>query len=130
MSPDEVLSAVFDKGFQNGVESLTPRELELYRIQEFILDFEMGGLSGYMYNHLADTASISSTIAAMQSLGLRSLASLLGEAAALFDGYVDSESLPTWKSILQKHDPHDRLDAIQERISSLQNYDLDQGSIV
>ena len=45
MLPHERLSKVYDHALAVGVESLTDDERELYLIQDFIIELEMGGLS-------------------------------------------------------------------------------------
>ena len=59
---NERLTEVFDRGSRNGIETLSLDERALYSIQEFILDFEMGGLSGYLYNHIRDIGEFKSEV--------------------------------------------------------------------
>lgn len=115
---------VFDRGLRDGIQSLSVSDQELYWIQEFILDYEMGGLTGYIYNHLPDTKGIHVAIAAMRKHGLTALAELLNEATALFANYTESDATPTWNSVLQKYDPKDKLDEIDSRIDELENYGI------
>ncbi len=91
MTPDQRLTEVFDRGLHDGVGTLSPTDHELYRIQDFIIEFEIGGLSGYFYNRLADLSRIMAAIEAMRCCGLPAMAALLGEAAGLFAGYVDPD---------------------------------------
>jgi hypothetical protein len=124
MTPDDELTEVFDRGLRDGLDALTRRELELFRIQEFILGYEMGGLSGYFYNQLPDLDRILSAVAAMRRHGLAELAALVGEAAGLFAGYDDTDLPNTWGDVLERYDPADRLDVLEERIRTLDNYGL------
>jgi len=121
---DDQLTDVFDRGLRNGVESLSAAELELFRIQDFIIEFEMNGLSGYFYNRLPDRDDILATIAAMQSRGASELAAHLGEGLDLFSGYVESDSVTTWGDVLRRFDPTERLESIHRRISALNGYGL------
>jgi hypothetical protein len=129
MKPSERLSDVFDRGLSAGIESLSPPERELFRIQDFIIEYEMGGLTTYLYNRLPDFDGILATVAAMRRYGLAALADLVGEAADLFRDYDDSDAPPTWGEILRRYDPKGRLDKIHKRIAGLDNYGLDSSSI-
>ncbi len=66
MTLDERLADVFDRGLRDGLDALNPTERELFRIQDFIIDYEMGGLSGYLYNKLPDQGRILSAVEAMR----------------------------------------------------------------
>jgi hypothetical protein len=129
MTPDERLTEVFDRALRNGVEHLTPAEHPLYLIQDFILEQEMSGLSGYFCNRLPDLTHIQATVDAMRRYGLVELAKLLSEALHLFDGYIEPKSTMTWNEILARYDPSNRLDAIWKAMSKLQNYGLSKSTI-
>jgi len=83
------LGEVFDRGLREGVDSLNPADRELFRIQDFLIEYEMGGLSGYFYNRLPDLNGIHAAIGAMRQHGLTNLASLLSEAVGLFAEYAN-----------------------------------------
>lgn len=129
MTPSLRLCDVFDRGLSTGVESLSPSDRELFRIQDFIIGYEMGGLTGYLYNRLPDFDGILATVAAMRRYGLTALADLVGEAAELFRDYDDSDAPPTWGEIRRRYDPKRRLDKIHKLIDGLDNYGLDSSSI-
>lgn len=129
MQPEERLSEVFDRGLAQGVQSLQPDERELYLIQDFIIEYEMNGLSGYFYNRLPDTQLIASTVAAMRRYALTALAAELQESLNLFRGYADPDPPTTWSEVLRQYDPEDRLHTIAERISALKGYGLSESSI-
>jgi hypothetical protein len=101
----------------------------LFRIQDFIIEYEMGGLSAYLYNRLPDLEGIRAAVAAMRRNGLPELASLLDEAAGLFAGYIDPIPPSTWDDVLRRYDPAGRLHELQRRIAALDNYGLDGTSI-
>ena len=130
MAPDDRLTEVFERGMNAGVDRLSPADQELYLIQEFLLDYEMGGLSSYFYNHLPNLARVQATKIAMQNHGLRQLAKLLNDALKLFLGYVDPDPPSTWDKVLGRYDPSNRLTAIEKEINALDNYGLGQSSIV
>jgi hypothetical protein len=120
---------VFDRGLRDGIDTLAPTDRELFRIQDFIIDSEMGGLSAYFYNRLPDLDGILATVAAMRRRGLVDLANLLGEAAGLFAGYVDPDTESTWNEVLRVYDPADRLAELERRIGALDNYGLSELSM-
>jgi hypothetical protein len=124
MTPDERLAKVFDRGLRDGLDALTPTEQELFRIQDFILEYEMGGLSGYFYNRLPDLDPIRAAVAAMRRYGLAELAALVGEAAGLFAEYVEPDPPSTWGEVLRQYDPAGRLDDLERRIGALDNCGL------
>jgi hypothetical protein len=120
----EQLAEVFDRGLRDGPDSLSADDRELFRIQGFIIDYEMGGLSGYFYNRLPDLAGIRAAIAAMRRHRLLELAALLDEAAGLFAGYTDPDPQTTWEAVRRRYDPAGRLDELGRRIGALDGYGL------
>jgi Domain of unknown function (DUF4375) len=124
MSPSQKLSEVFDRALNEGLESLSEKERELYLIQDFIIELEMNGMSGYFYNRLPNPEQISSTVAAMRRFGLRDLAALLDEAFQLFERYPQPDSATRWSEIVKQYDPANRLEAIGKRINALGDYGL------
>lgn len=119
MTLDERLTDAFDRGLRDGVQSLSPEDQQLYRIQDFILEFEMGGLSGYLYNRLPDFAVIDETVAAMRKFKFLRLSELLEQAASLFRDYRDPDPPTTWRQVQQMYDPDNRLDPIDGEMSLL-----------
>lgn len=129
MIADDRLTEIFDRGLKHGSDALSAAERKLFLIQEFIIEYEMSGLSGYFYNRLPDLSRILATVAAMSEHGLTELASLLDEAADLFRGYSDSSKQTTWNEVLQLYDPENRLRQLDRRIAALENYGLSESSI-
>ena len=119
MTLDERLTDAFDRGLSDGVESLSPEDQQLYRIQDFILEFEMGGLSGYMYNRLPNVAGIGETVTALRQFKFIRLSELLEQALNLFREYRDPNPPTTWEQVRKKYDPDNRLDSIADEISAL-----------
>lgn len=130
MIAHDQLAEVFDRGLRDGVDALCLAERELYRIQDFIIEYEIGGLSGYFYNRLPDLAGIHAAAAAMRRHGLTELAALLDEAASLFAGYTDRDPPTTWGEVRRGYDPTGRLDELDRRIGTLDNYGLGTAWIV
>jgi hypothetical protein len=129
MTPSQRLADVFDRGLRDGVESLSAEERDLYLIQDFIIEQEMNGLSGYFYNRLPDLGHISSTVDAMRRHGLAALATYLNEALQLFQGYADPSPARKWSDVLRQYDPDKRLDTLADRISALDDYGLADSDI-
>jgi hypothetical protein len=92
----------------------------LFRIQDFIIEYEMNGISGYFCNRLPDLDGIHAALAAMRNHGLGRLAEPLGEATTIFAKYVDPSSPSTWADVLRQYDPSGKLD----RIRVLRNYGI------
>lgn len=129
MTADERLADVFDRGLRDGVESLSREDRELFLIQDFIIDYEMGDLSSYFYNRLPNLDRILDAVTAMRRHGLAELADLLGDAADLFAGYADPNPPSTWGEVLRRYDPAGRLDELGRRIRALENYGLGRATI-
>jgi hypothetical protein len=102
---EDHLTDVFDRGLRDGIDALAPSDQELFRIQDFIIEFEMNGLTGYFYNRLPDQAAIVATAAAMRRHGLLELGSLLEEAGGMFAGYADLSPETTWGDVCRNCDP-------------------------
>src|SRR5688572_17243085 len=105
MTFEDQLADAFDRGLRDGPDSLWSVDRELFRIQDFIVEFEIGGLSSYLYNCLPDLDGIERTVAAMRRFDLQRLAELLEQAAALFQGYRDPETPTTWAEVQRTYDP-------------------------
>jgi hypothetical protein len=129
MNANERLTEVFDRGCRDGTAILTPNECDLYTIQEFILDFEMNGLSGYLYNRLPDIGRIRATADAMRRQNLTALARILGDALHLFESYVDPDPPTTWNAMIRRYDPENRSNALSDEICSLDDYGLADSGI-
>ena len=118
------LTEVFDRGMRDGIDTLSATDRELFYIQDFILEWENGLLSGYFYNRLPDIDHIRTAVAAMRRHGVVELASVLEEAADLFTSYVEPDPPTTWRQVLRQYDPQGRLRELNDRISDLDNYGL------
>lgn len=121
---DDKLTEAFDRGLREGTESLTPDECDLFLTQDFIIEFEMNGLSGYFYNRLPDLEIIAHAALAMRHLGAYELSSLVSEAIKLFKNYKEPSAVATWNEVIKEYDPHGVLQAIETRIYELPRYGL------
>ena len=84
---EDELSDAWQEGDDGGVESLSPRDRDDYLIWDFILGWEMNGLSGHLFNRAPDFDGLRATVAAMRRRGLPELAEIVGEAVDLFARY-------------------------------------------
>jgi hypothetical protein len=127
MKPTEdQLTAAYAKGITEGAENLVGADREYYLIQDFILEFENGLLSGFLYNRIPDFGEIRATVASMHTHGLIELSSILAEAVDLFSGYQEPDPPSTWRAVLQQYDPGGKLRDLENQIMKLQNYGLSQ----
>lgn len=129
MLPHEKLSEVYDRALSAGLDSLSVEERELYLIQDFIIELEVGGLSGYFYNRLPLKNHIQATISAMQTYETDELAELLNEAYQLFDTYSEADAASTWAEVLRRNDPGNRLAVIEESIEAIEDYGIEGSRI-
>jgi hypothetical protein len=129
VNANERLTEVFDRGLRFGVGVLSPTDHDLFRVQDFIIEYEMGGLTGYLYNRLPDLQGIRATTTAMRRFRLTQLAEVLDETIELFAGYVDPEPSCTWGELLRLYDPGGNLDRLHQQVSALNDYGLAESSI-
>jgi hypothetical protein len=129
MTADDRLTEVFERGLREGVNSLSPVDRELFRIQDFIIEYEINGLSGYFYNRLPDLLEIGMAVEAMRNHGLPELSALASEALALFAEYTEPDPPTTWGEILSRYDPSDQLETLGKRIAAIDNYGLSRSLI-
>ena len=129
MLPHERLSKVYNHALTVGVEALSIGERELYLIQDFIIELEMGGLSGYFYNRLPIKNHIPAAVSAMRKYGLGDLAVLLNEASLLLGEYSETDVASTWSEFLHRRDPGNRLADIEKSIAAIEDYGIDGSQI-
>lgn len=122
---EDRLNNAFVRGCDDGTDSLSAADLARYRAWRFIMDWEMGGLTGYLYNTLPDLAAARSTVKALKTVGLTDLADILAQGVALFKGYKDPDRPSTWGEILEQYDPTGQLDILDERIQELDNFGIE-----
>jgi hypothetical protein len=113
--PDSVLSAVFDKGLSRGLGTLTRVERQLFLIQDFIIETEMGGLSGYLFNRVASRGRLAATATAMEVHDVRLLAPIVGELQWRFRGYRSRRGA-TWDDACGRHLSDARLAVLEAKL--------------
>ncbi|MEZ9526741.1 hypothetical protein [Enterovibrio norvegicus] len=111
---DEQLHLAFDKWADQGPESLSDSEWPLFRAQNFILQWEAGGLSGYLYNSLPDHAEIRATLDSLLVLGLTVEFECLSSAYKFFENYTDPEQPSTWAHQCSIYDSEESLDDLDQ----------------
>jgi hypothetical protein len=129
MLPHKRLSEVYDRAMIAGLESLSVEERELYLVQDFIVELEVGGLSGYFYNRLPLRNHIHAAISAMRTFGIDELGELLNEAYQLFEAYSEADAASTWAEVLRRIDPGNRLAVIEKRIEAIDDYGIEGSRI-
>jgi hypothetical protein len=125
MGMQQRLEDVFDRGVDDDGASLPPEDAPYYLAWKFILDWEMGMLSGYLYNTLPDLDAGRAQVKALERVGLTELAGILREALALFEDYTDQTGQTTWETTLGKYDPEGILETLDAAIEALDNYGID-----
>jgi hypothetical protein len=118
------MAGAYERGLRDGFETLSAVDQDLYLIQDFVFEYQLGDLTGYFYNRLQDREGIHRTIDVMRRRGLGELASLLEEAAFLFRNYAESHTQTTWGDVLKQYDPEERLMSVSDRIRRLGNFGL------
>lgn len=117
---DEQLTSAFDKAMSGGPDHLVGDERAFYLIQDFILEWEQNGLSGYLYNRIPDFDVIRETVEAMRKHDFSATAEVMNDTLGLFVGYVAPTTPQTWQCVLERYAPGGTLDALDERISAIQ----------
>lgn len=125
MSLQQRLQDEFDRGVADDGASLSPEETPYYLAWKFILDWEMGMLTGYFSNALPDLAGIRRQVEALEHVGLTELAAILKNGLALFEGYTAPDEQTTWEAVLSKYDPEHVLARLDDEIQALDNYGID-----
>ena len=125
MNLQERLQGAFDRGADDDGASLPADDVPFYLAWKFILDWEMGMLTGYFYNTLPDLGAIRTQIGALESVGLTELAAILRKGLGLFTDYEEPEEPSNWEAALARYDPGNVLEALDDEIGALHNYGID-----
>lgn len=130
VSAGQMLSAVFDKGLSMGIGTLTRIERQWFLIQDFIIETEMGGLSGYLNNRLIHRGRLSATATAMETHDVRLLIPISRELQRRFLGHR-SRPGETWDDLRSRHVSDARLAKLEERVDQARSkgYGLDKSKL-
>jgi len=123
---DDQLAAAYDKAMAEGPENVAGTDRDYYLIQDFILEYENGLLSGYLYNRIPDFDQIRATIDSMKRHGLTGLAAILDETLMIFKDYQEPNPPTTWRKVLEHYDPTGKLRNLEDRTHQLPNYGVTQ----
>ncbi len=124
MITENELTEAFDKALIKGPENLDGRDRQLYLIQDFILEWENGAFTGYLYNKIPDWKYINETISAMKTHGLTDLSNIVKEAVDLFQNYEEPYPTTTWSGVLKLYDPSGKLQDLDGKCKNLTNYGI------
>ncbi len=125
MDLDDRREDVFNRGCDDDGASLRADDRPYYLAQKFILDYEMGSLTGYLYNTLPDLAAGRAQAEALAEIGLVDMSRILSAALELFADYKDPDPPSTWEDVLRQYDPGDRIAELDRDIRQLANYGID-----
>ena len=123
---DDQLTAAFEEATAGGPDHLSVENRDLYLIEDFILEWEDGGLAEVLYDCLPDFGLLKSTVDAMKRHGLTELAAILAQAVEIFGDYREMNPPSPWRAVLERYDPTGKLAELDARIRSLPNYGLAQ----
>jgi hypothetical protein len=128
----QLLSDIFDRGLRKDAR-LTRRERELFLIQSFIIDTEMGGLSGFLYNAHSKRGRLEATANALEKYDVKPLAPIARELAKRFHGWrARTKQAQTWEEVLAVCVSDARLALLEERLSNAahRDYGLERSRVV
>ena len=125
MSLQQRLQDAFDRGVDDDGASLSPEDAPYYLAWKFILDWETGMLTGYLYNTLPDLVAIRAQTKALERVGLTELAKILKKALGLFEDYTGPAEQTTWEAVLSKYASEGVLERLDDEIEALDNYGID-----
>lgn len=121
MNLDHKLHEAFEKHLSQGPRSLSAEEWKLYRAQRFIIESEVGGLTGFLYSILPDHHEIKETIASLGSLGLHDYCHILTEAYGLFRDYKEPIEESTWEEQCLIYDSNGKLGLLEDELLRVQS---------
>ncbi len=129
-SANAFLSEIFDRGLHSGIQGLSRRDRELFLIWDFVIETEMGGLSGYLYNRLAKRGRLAATARAMEKYDVGLLAPITRELARRFLGW-GARGSDTWEVSRRRSISDARLELLQQRCdeASRSGYGLEESKV-
>ena len=119
------LNEAFEKATVEGPDYLAGTDRDFYLIQDFILEWEEGALSEFLYDSIPDFDLLHETIVSMKRHGLSNLAAFLAEAVDLFKDYQETNPVTLWRATVERHDPTHKLADLDEKIRQLPNFGLE-----
>jgi len=119
LSVNQLLSEVFDRGLTKGEEKLSPEDLELFLIWDFVIEYEMGGLTGFLYNRVNRPGRIDATARALRKYEVEPLAKVAEELSRRFRFWKnnDDASSETWDEARTRHISDARLERLEDQLT-------------
>lgn len=119
--PSVIWSRLLDRATTHGIDTLSANEQRIVRVNRFLVDYENGGLSGFLYNLSEYTddhwTALRDTIAALSSFGRREIAALLQEALVIVER--GGPRGPTWRAFIDARDADGRLVSADRELADL-----------
>lgn len=119
LSVNQLLSEVFDRGLAKGEEKLAAKDLELFLIWDFVIEYEMGGLTGFLYNRVSNPGRIDATARALRKYEVEPLAKVAEELARRFRSWTNSDDDwgETWDEVRTRHISDARLERLEDQLT-------------
>jgi len=112
--PYETWNRIFTKASKQGEAALTTVERTIYLANRFVIDLELGGLTGALYNA---SHVLRPTADALQAIGERTAATIVREAADLLEPLLQRR-FHTWKALLDAAHLTERLEPWDKRLTA------------
>ena len=116
-APD-IWNRILDREAQSGVAALSLEERRIFYVNRFLLDYENGGLSGFLYNVSPENGTewleLRSTIDAIAFFDRPEVARALEGALNIVER--DGPSGPTWGAFVSARDAEGQLDVIDREV--------------
>jgi hypothetical protein len=116
---EERASAALEKWLAEGSPALSDEERVLAHVQGFIVDMDMAGLSGYLYNHAERVEEIETTADALARIGQDQLAGELLRWCKPLRAAMRGAVSARWETVVATIDPERELDGCQKSIRRL-----------
>jgi len=116
----DILNAILNAAGTNGPAALTGQERVLFHANVFLIEFDMGGLSGFLYGARrsgpgSDWSAVAQAILALEQLQEPSTAAHLRRALEIVEAIPVVED-GTWGRFLAEVDPDGELNALDSQI--------------
>ena len=124
MQPADRLNAILRNALVAGAASLTHRERSVFYLNVFLIEFDSGGLTGFLYNACRsepgpEWTAVGNTIAALNAVDATPTALALSRALEILRAVPATPDDETWVAFLVQIDPAGELDAIHSQIETV-----------
>jgi hypothetical protein len=116
---NQLLREIFDRGLTKGEEKLSPKDLELFLIWDFVIEYEMGGITGFLYNRVSRPGRIDATARALRKYEVEPLAKVAEELSRRFRSWRNSDDAwgETWDEVRTRHISDARLAQLEDQLT-------------